>query len=305
MAVFPAQVVVESNITYRILFSVAFVLLYYDFLLTFRQEVERYWTGTFSLASFLFFMNRYLSLLGHIPVIFGLFYSSTNSPCTGIERMHMARCQALQLYHFLLSIAVQSVVAALMLLRTYALYERSHRVLALLLAIIGIGAPLCVWGLVAGRHTGTFRQATFFVSAGADHSPRVFCDLTSSQREGYDLAIAWGAISAFDATVFVLTLLKALETGRTWSGGYFRVMLRDGTIYFAFLFLCYLSNILPYALGQPVHKGVSTSVTNAVSSTLISRLMLNIRDPDLRQGPACRWGRRSIDSCSDTVVLTA
>ncbi|KAH9856355.1 hypothetical protein C2E23DRAFT_882429 [Lenzites betulinus] len=298
MSSIPAQVVIESNSVYRTLFAVAFALLFYDFVLTFQEEVERYWTGSFSLASFLFFLNRYLSLLGHIPVIFAFFRSLPASQYVS----QLSR--SFQLYHFLLSIAVQCIVTALMLLRTYALYGRSRRVLVLLLGIIAIGAPLCVWGLLKGQLTGISKSVTFAAPAGANHT-HTWCNLASSQQEGYDLAIAWGAISAFDATVFVLTLLKALEMGRAWSGGYFRVMLRDGTIYFAFLFLCYVSNILPYALSQPVHKGVSTSVTNVVSSTLISRLMLNIRDPDLRQGSARHWGRLSIYSASsDTVALT-
>lgn len=44
-------------------------LLYYDFILTIPQEVERYWTGRLTWPSFLFFLNRYTAVLGHIPVI--------------------------------------------------------------------------------------------------------------------------------------------------------------------------------------------------------------------------------------------
>lgn len=45
---------------------------------------------------------------------------------------------------------------------------------------------------------------------------------------GYDLAIAWSSILVFDAVVFILTLLQALKAGRSLSGSYLRVMLRDG-----------------------------------------------------------------------------
>ncbi|KAI0632837.1 hypothetical protein C8Q77DRAFT_849115 [Trametes polyzona] len=269
----PGEVIIESNHTNRILSSIAFALLYYDFVLTIPQEVERYWRRKFSFPSFLFYLNRYMSVLSHIPVIiefFGVFP------------------ETFQQYHRFISILIQGVVAALMVLRTYALYGRDKRILALLLVIIGTGGIISIWVLVVGRRT---RRPTI-QHADVDAVARIGCDLTLSQEEGYDLAIAWSAILVFDATVFVLTLLQSLRIGRAWSGGYFRIMLRDGTVYFAAMFVCYLSNILAYALAKPVHKGVSTSITNVVSTTLIARLMLNIRDPNLLEGPH-RWGTSS------------
>lgn len=59
-------------------------LLYYDFVLTIPQEVERYWERKFSLPSFLFFLNRYMSVLCHIPVIiefFGVIPESVSPIC--------------------------------------------------------------------------------------------------------------------------------------------------------------------------------------------------------------------------------
>jgi hypothetical protein len=45
------------------------VVLYYDYVLTFSTEVERFWTQQkFSWASLFFYLNRYVSLLGHLPV---------------------------------------------------------------------------------------------------------------------------------------------------------------------------------------------------------------------------------------------
>ncbi|KAL1938963.1 hypothetical protein VTO73DRAFT_11116 [Trametes versicolor] len=168
------------------------------------------------------------------------------------------------------------IAAALMLLRTYALYVRDRRVLALLLALIGIGVSVSVWVLVVGHLTErpTIAHSATLARAG--------CILVLSQEEGDDLAIAWSAIMVFDVAVFILTVLQALQVRETWCGGYFGVILRDGTAYFAILFLCYLSNILSYTLAQPMYKSISTTITNVVSTTLITRLMLNIRDPELR-----------------------
>ncbi|KAI8972586.1 hypothetical protein BD414DRAFT_540227 [Trametes punicea] len=292
--VIPAQLLVESNYVNRILSSIAFTLLYYDFVLTFRQEVERYWSGTLSWPSFLFFLNRYMSIMSHIPVIVEFFGIIPESRI------------AFQQYHRVISMVIQAVVAALLLLRTYALYGRDRRILKLLLAIVGVGAIISVWVIIKGHgaQRPTVMQVQGISQAGCDltlsqeeyvHTSRAsrkvvnFLTIALPPRRGSELAIAWSAILVFDGTVVVLTLLQALKVGRAWRGGYYRVMLRDGTIYFGVLFVCYLSNILAYAVAEPVHKGVSTSITNVMSTTLIARLMLNIRNPDLYERPR-GWG---------------
>ncbi|KAJ3914912.1 hypothetical protein F5877DRAFT_49576 [Lentinula edodes] len=46
------------------------VILAYDYLLTFDLEIERFWKrDTKRLAAILFFVNRYLTLLGNIPFV--------------------------------------------------------------------------------------------------------------------------------------------------------------------------------------------------------------------------------------------
>ncbi|KAI0651321.1 hypothetical protein C8Q79DRAFT_1016927 [Trametes meyenii] len=216
-----------------------------------------------------------MSVISHIPVIIEFFGILPDA-----DYMRVERCREFQQYHQILSVAIQGVVAALMILRTYALYGRDRRILILLLAIIGAGGVVSLWVIVTGRNT--HRPGT----THPEEIARIGCELALSQQEGYDLAIAWSSILVFDATVFILTLLQALKIGKAWRGGYLHVMLRDGTVYFGVLSVCYLSNILAYA---PVHKGVSTSITNVLSTTLVTRLMLNIRDPDLHERPR-RWG---------------
>lgn len=51
------------------------VILYYDFCLTFREEVEFFWHRRINSVTLLFFANRYLSLLGNVPVILQSFAS--------------------------------------------------------------------------------------------------------------------------------------------------------------------------------------------------------------------------------------
>ena len=59
------------------------VVLYWDYLLTLSDEIKFYWQGTqkklswtplkLSWTPFFFFLNRYLAIFGHIPVMVEFF----------------------------------------------------------------------------------------------------------------------------------------------------------------------------------------------------------------------------------------
>jgi hypothetical protein len=47
------------------------VILYYDYFLTLPKEVEGYWrAGSYTWASILFLANRYVAVLGHLPLFY-------------------------------------------------------------------------------------------------------------------------------------------------------------------------------------------------------------------------------------------
>jgi hypothetical protein len=56
------------------------VILYYDYALTLPDEAERFWaTRSITWASFFFYVNRYLCLLGHIPVMVQYYWDARRS----------------------------------------------------------------------------------------------------------------------------------------------------------------------------------------------------------------------------------
>ncbi|KAI0351648.1 hypothetical protein OH77DRAFT_1410658, partial [Trametes cingulata] len=197
----------QSNFAIRTASSVAFSILYYDYILTLQDEVERYWGSKVSAISVLFFINRYLSLFAHIPVIIE-FYGTHSE----------------------------------------------------------------MWALIKTWQSGNSRTPNYTQGEGSG------CDLTMSQIQGQYLAAIWACVLVFDAVVFVLTLARVLYVGKTCRGSLFTVMQQDGAMYFGILFICHLSNILTCL---QVYRGISVTATNVIASSMISRLMLNIRDPEL------------------------
>ncbi|KAI1790905.1 hypothetical protein LXA43DRAFT_890166 [Ganoderma leucocontextum] len=123
----PPQLSADGANLYHIVQAISFTILYFDFFLTLPAEVDRYWTGGRSWASFFFFVNRYMSVICHVPVIYEFFWPMPES-----------------LYHQLLVAVTQVVVGVLLMLRTYALYNRNRQVIFLLSVICAIGGAVTV-----------------------------------------------------------------------------------------------------------------------------------------------------------------
>ncbi|PIL24118.1 hypothetical protein GSI_13870 [Ganoderma sinense ZZ0214-1] len=253
---------------------VGYAILFYDYTLTFSTEVECFWKSThISFFSVLFVLNRYFGLLGAIPTIFEYFGSPSENPVKELLRV---------------------------VLRTYALYERSRRILVLLIVTHVGGAlvalvtmittksanetkipmpftlPECDLSLTnAHMETGDF--VSYFPVSTAAYSG-------NSTQRFQDIAIAWAAMVWFDTTIFVLTLVRAWQMHRHMRGGILETLFRDGTIYYGIMVVSTVGNIITFLVtpsGSNL-KGMETTLTNVLSTTLTSRLILNLRNRTAR-----------------------
>ncbi|EIW60024.1 uncharacterized protein TRAVEDRAFT_70525 [Trametes versicolor FP-101664 SS1] len=286
----------------------ALTILYYDYAMTIFSEIEYYWIpAKHSLSFFLFVTNRYIGILGPIPVFFEYFSavsehrSVSNRHCADISTrsrsdvIPLDRCRQLQLYHQIFAMLSQAVVAILLILRTYALYNCSKRMLALLISMHLGGAVHCLIRPSARRalHRELTRRLKSAVltskSPLTTDTPLGFryslCNLSLTDDQGVHLALAWSAMLWFDTIIFLLTLYKAVLMRRELSGGLLEVLFRDGTIYYGILVVVNMINIITFLKTAPNTplKGMATTMTNVLSVTLTSRLMLNLRDPSLQR----------------------
>ncbi|KAI0334146.1 hypothetical protein GY45DRAFT_81137 [Cubamyces sp. BRFM 1775] len=201
------------------------------------------------------------------------------------------------MYHQFLSGVTQVIVCALQIMRTYALCSRSRRILLSLLGLCGVECIISFWAVVMAWKSAEKAQT-------AQVGESIGCDLTMSRTQGQYMAAIWGCILIFDAVVFGLTFVRVLKAGRLWHGSLFVLLLRDGTIYFGYcicfsavcanrrirdnlplrllcrlIFVCHLTNILTCLR---VYRGFSVTATNVIATSMMSRLMLKLRDPKLR-----------------------
>ncbi|TFY52196.1 hypothetical protein EVG20_g10661 [Dentipellis fragilis] len=243
-----------------------FTILYYDYLVTFSAEVEYFWLQPRRLnwPSALFFVNRYGALLGHIPFVIEVFIYPIICVPLGARQF----CSGVHKYHQPYAALLQLVVVALCVIRVSAMYNHNRLVLGYLIILIIGCAILSCWVIFAGVH----KDPLVLLGHGA-----AGCNPLHSQSQSTRLAIAWSGLLMFDCSVFILTVAKAFQIGRQYPGSLIHVLLRDGTLYFAMLFFANLSNILMYLNAAPLLKDTNTVLTNVLSTTAISRLMLNLR----------------------------
>ncbi|KAJ7152064.1 hypothetical protein C8R46DRAFT_483994 [Mycena filopes] len=257
---------------------ISFTCLYYDYVLTLDWEVSRYWGSRITAPTFLFYLNRYAMLGGTIPVIIQYFWTTEPTP------RKLAVCAHLHSYHEYFAVVTQIVVGVMLILRTYALYERNRRVLAFMVtvsaAVIGVGA----WSVLSSPDA----------APGDDDPPAlnlyIGCSTSVSSAQSLRLAAAWGGMGVFDLTIFGLTLYRALSRRRARGVDLISVLLRDGSIYFGVILLANVANILTFVFAGPFARGLPTTFTNVISSVMLSRLMLNLRDPSLSRGRASLSG---------------
>ncbi|KAJ7221981.1 hypothetical protein B0H12DRAFT_1241152 [Mycena haematopus] len=239
-------------------------ILVYDYALTLPDEVARYWGTRMTWGTAFFYLNRYSALLGTVPLLAEVLLTTSDPSKAGM-------CDAFTGYHKYFALLSLVLVAAMLIMRTYALYERNKHVLAFMIVVIVADVAFAVSMLIlAGNSRDTLDSQLQALG----------CPSPTPHESNTRTAAAWGGMLVFDVMIFILTVHKALRY-ETRTGSLINVLFRDGSMYFGIMIAVNAINIGTYTMGGPVLSGSGTVVVNALSSLLLTRLMLNLRDPKI------------------------
>ncbi|CAA7261228.1 unnamed protein product [Cyclocybe aegerita] len=232
----------------------AFTILIYDHVSTLPQEIERIWKHRFTGASLLFYLNRYITPLQYIIVITAFHHPKWVGKA----------CDDFVPFVGYVSGIMSSICEVIMILRVYALYRRSNRVLAFL-AVLWL-AQLIV--SIKGVSTGF-----------AVHLPPgpafVGCILTGTSKWFYAI---WIGPLVTDTAIFALTLWRIRPyIGSSQKIPMIHIFLRDGIFYFLAIFLMNFVNALLFFLAPNDLKPIGAPFSAMMTTLMISRLVLNLR----------------------------
>ncbi|KAJ6533558.1 hypothetical protein B0H19DRAFT_1272205 [Mycena capillaripes] len=166
-------------------------------------------------------------------------------------------------------LVTELIVSAVMIIRIYALYGRSARILWFLIGIALCLMALAVWSVMVSQHGHPIT-----VLSG--------CHLSSVRSASYYLAISWECLFVFDTIIFGLTIYNGYLTrrgvGQDANMPIHRVMMRDGAMYFAAMAGANLVNLVTFVIPGPLISGSLATFATCMSVTMMTRLMLNLHE---------------------------
>ncbi|KAL1742453.1 hypothetical protein HDZ31DRAFT_65977 [Schizophyllum fasciatum] len=206
------------------------------------------------------FVNKSLDLVGMSILVYD--YAITLGP-------EIETCRVINYIDSVCVAGIQVAVCAMMIRRVYAIYGHSRRVLCFLLVYLCVGVALSGWAIATQNGDFDFRKA----KNGSGMSCLILYVPDSSVHR---MSAVWIILMAFDLMVFLLTAHKTLEALRQPKMALSRVLLRDACLYFGLMALLNAANVITYYLATPYLRGCLGTVTNSLSVTLLSRMMLNL-----------------------------
>ncbi|KAJ7176089.1 hypothetical protein C8R43DRAFT_974933 [Mycena crocata] len=247
----------------RSLFLAGIVILFYDHLLTIGPEIQHIWVTTHKRSSVWFLFIRYFSFAGNIIMALDTFGD-----------FNVTTCGTLRVVTGLIVVAQELIIGCTLFLRVYALYGLNRRIMILLIsagvAIVSVGA----WSIVPVGMSPVVKT----------RAPG--CYLPQSKKQDLRMAAAWTAELAGDVLVICLTLYRSYmssRNGAAFSGSLWRIMIRDGVVYFGIICLVNVANILMFFFGDIYTSNSLSWFTSAISVAMISRLMINLHVAAARQ----------------------
>ncbi|KAJ3488019.1 hypothetical protein NLI96_g3133 [Meripilus lineatus] len=184
------------------------------------------------------------------------------------------------------------IVGVTLILRTYALYQRNNKVLTLMVSVSAVLIAMACWASIG-------EESEINITHGCQWGLPVSAEIRG--------AVAWEALFVFDTMIFILTMFKTLKGRYQYLVGVSAVtelIFRDGAIYYAVMACANAANTATFyvlqvreisilqgsvtdvTIDQPQLKGGLTYFATSISSTMISRLMLNIRQQISQPGPS-------------------
>ncbi|KAG7087191.1 hypothetical protein E1B28_013172 [Marasmius oreades] len=231
------------------------VMLCYDHIITFDDEVKYIWQRKKSFPFWLFLTFRYVT-----PIVSLINLISEHDP-----NWIGDTCKN----WIWLPVAVGPIVSLatgiILILRVHAIYSQAAWVLWVTFPIYIGQLVVMGWSIPAG--------------IPADLPPGfIGCIPHPKDATGLQLSSLYIAALTFDATIFALTLGRAVYYRLTGSLiPLITLVIRDGTLYFAVIFVVNLTNVFLLSLATPDLSAINAPFASMITAVLVARLMLNLR----------------------------
>jgi len=238
-------------------------LLVYDYFLTLDSEVTLMWSSKLSLMKILYFYTRYSAFID-VPLVL---YYQVKTDISAVD------CKRIYLSASWLVVVGIIVAEVILMIRTWALWQRGKRMAVALvtLSIIAIVA--------AGVIEGLYLKTLTFASFPGNETPG--CLLIGGNPT---IGVNFILIIIVETVVLILTVTAGIQRFRfaRSSQGLASVLHHDGVMFYVYLFTISLLNFI-VILTVPAYGGdLLTGTQRVLHSCLSARVITNLRAAGLK-----------------------
>ncbi|KAF8999626.1 hypothetical protein BDQ17DRAFT_744982 [Cyathus striatus] len=247
------------NVTY--LHVACLALWVFECLITLDKEVTHIWgSPRWSVVKVLYIIVRYSTYVD----------ASLNIVVQCVPSLSPKACKSL--YYAIIWLLVVGMTAAeiILTLRVWAVWQKKKVItIVLTVYLIGITVPSLVLSVFIGRSL-TFDLQLDIGRIGG-------CIVTGGKVE---LEVAtWILLLAYDTIMMLLMLPPAYDAyKRGGKSTLANVVIRDGIIYYVYLFVVSLVNIVVLLKISPDYFSLLSVISRVIHSSLCCRVVLNIRE---------------------------
>lgn len=235
-----------------------FVILLYDHLLTFSDEVRLIWQAKCTVAKLLFLYNRYV-----VPI--SMLIQTVSYSGVGGVVLSDQFCKQWGATAFTFGVVSIATSDFMVLLRLWVIWDRRIKLVVwtMFLFILSVIAT----GILLG-----FLISHIITTIAFDPSMHI-CKVSSELHMGR----VWAPGVASQIVVFVTALWNAYDKPRTQHMQMTRILYRDGTMYFAALVALRAANLVLAAVMPVSLQFLGTFFVWCTTTLTVSRLVLDLR----------------------------
>jgi len=258
------------------------VVLFYEYFLTFSDEVRYAWKGKKTWVFYLFWMNRYLPIAYKIwDLSYGGGYQYTQL-VTWTSKEITSYCNVTTFTENAYLVLVTLLSQLFLAVRVYAVKGRSK-------GSLGILSSMTVVQLAYGVvYIAVFRRGAYTFVSLVDPGVYTFATCLQDSTIGTSLQLGYLAQSlVFDFIAFLMIAICSSKSAQVFrTSSLFGRIVQDATVYFLAIVWVHLTLLIYVAsiIGSSRILMLFPAITNTITPILICRLVLSLRkasDPNL------------------------
>lgn len=237
---------------------VASTIFLYDYVLTLRMEIDLVWYSKWTLLKILYLVQRYAPFYDTVGLV--LYHQFV----IGLSPSYCLVNYKISGWSFISSIAISEVILAL---RLWAVWRKSLKI------AVGLSLFFLACWVANFVVMGIFLNSMAFAKSPF---PYPGCFIVAGS---HILAVCWILLMVYDAGNLVMMVIPGFAAYRTGgSSQLVRVVYRDGVIYYVYIFLVSLVNVIVINRLPPDLVHLLSSFERILHCILTSRIVLHIRE---------------------------